>query len=196
MENGLAKMEDAWARVSFQFTRHKISDVHIAKMAEEDFEVRASALPRCWLVAAGSVASRAARAGGASCTDHASPFAAAQMLEDNQVLVQGMMANRYMATFRDAVLGWNSKLMSVADVVVLLGEIQRTWAYLESLFIASEEVKKELPEATKRFASVDVHVKSVLSEFQRTQNCVACCERDGLLSFLERQQAELEARHH
>jgi hypothetical protein len=39
------------------------------------------------------------------------------MLEDNQVLVQGMMANRYMATFRDAVLAWNRKLMAVADVV-------------------------------------------------------------------------------
>jgi hypothetical protein len=26
-----------------------------------------------------------------------------------------------------------------------MSEIQRTWSYLESLFIASEEVKKELP---------------------------------------------------
>lgn len=40
-----------------------------------------------------------------------------QMLEDNQVLVQGMMANRYMATFRETILAWNKKLMSVADVV-------------------------------------------------------------------------------
>lgn len=43
------------------------------------------------------------------------------MLEDNQVLVQGMMANRYMATFRDAILGWNKKLMAVADVVQVGG---------------------------------------------------------------------------
>lgn len=62
------------------------------------------------------------------------------MLEDNQVLVQGMMANRYMATFREPITGWNKKLMAVADVVQLLVEIQRTWAYLESLFIGSEEV--------------------------------------------------------
>jgi dynein heavy chain len=27
-----------------------------------------------------------------------------------------------------------------------MAEIQRTWAYLETLFIGSEEVKKELPE--------------------------------------------------
>jgi dynein heavy chain len=114
------------------------------------------------------------------------------MLEDNQVLVQGMMANRYMNTFRDLVLGWNKKLMAVADVVAILTEIQRTWAYLESLFVASEEVKKELPEATVRFAKIDADVKSVLAEFKKVQNCVACCGKDGLLKFLEQQQSELE----
>lgn len=63
-----------------------------------------------------------------------------EALEDNQVLVQGMMANRYMNTFRDEILGWNKKLMNVADVNQIMSEIQRTWAYLESLFIHSEEV--------------------------------------------------------
>lgn len=85
----------------------------------------------------------------------------AQALEDNQVQVQGMMANRYMATFKDEILSWNKQLMNVADVNQILSEIQRTWAYLESLFIHSEEVKKELPEATVRFASIDKEVKEV-----------------------------------
>ena len=70
--------------------------------------------------------------------------------------------------------------------------VQRTWAYLESLFISSEEVKKELPEATQRFVKIDSDVKSVLAEFKQTQNCVACCSREGLLKFLEKQQSELE----
>lgn len=39
MENGLAKLEESWTRVCFQFTRHKDTDVHTVKMAEEDFEV-------------------------------------------------------------------------------------------------------------------------------------------------------------
>lgn len=47
-----------------------------------------------------------------------------QMLEDNQVLIQGMMANRYMDTFREPILGWNKKLMAVADVVAIVSEIQ------------------------------------------------------------------------
>ena len=77
-------------------------------------------------------------------------------------LLQGMMANRYMDTFRDDILGWNKKLMNVADVNELMTKIQRTWAYLESLFIYSEEVKKELPDAARRFANIDSEVKSIL----------------------------------
>jgi dynein heavy chain len=76
--------------------------------------------------------------------------------------VQGMMANRYMATFKDEIMGWNANLNAVADVTQLLIEIQRTWAYLESLFVGSEEVRKELPDAAARFADIDREVKAVL----------------------------------
>jgi len=41
MENGLAKLNDVWAKVSFLFQQHKSSDVYTVKMADEDFEVRA-----------------------------------------------------------------------------------------------------------------------------------------------------------
>lgn len=116
-----------------------------------------------------------------------------ETLEDNQVLVQGMMANRYMATFRDAITGWSRKLMAVADVTALLAEVQRTWAYLESLFVGSEEVKRELPDATTRFARIDADVRGVLRRFRATQNCVECCAGDpALLAFLEAQQSALE----
>lgn len=72
--------------------------------------------------------------------------------------------------------------------------LQRTWAYLESLFVSSEEVKKELPEATQRFVKIDADVKSILAGFKQTQNCVASCSKEGLLKFLEKQQSELEVR--
>jgi hypothetical protein len=41
MEAGLRKLEDAWAKVSFQFAQHKDTPVYTVKMAEEDFEVGA-----------------------------------------------------------------------------------------------------------------------------------------------------------
>lgn len=66
------------------------------------------------------------------------------------------------------------------------------WADLDSLFIQSEEVRRELPEATQRFAGIDAAVRGVLRGFAVTKNVVACCTREGLCKHLEEQQGELE----
>jgi dynein heavy chain len=48
MEVGLKKLEDTWTKVSFQFTKHKDTDVSTVKMAEEDFEVGALSVQQDW----------------------------------------------------------------------------------------------------------------------------------------------------
>ena len=115
-----------------------------------------------------------------------------EALEDNQVQVQAMLANRYMKTFEEAITGWHKKLERVADVNQILSEIQRTWAYLESLFIHSDEVKKELPEAAARFKAIDGVVKTILKEACAVKNVVESANKDGLYKNLELQQKELE----
>ena len=64
-----------------------------------------------------------------------------EMLEENQLVVQGMMASKYLATFETEVVSWQKNLSSVSDVLGQMSETQRKWAYLETLFIGSEEVK-------------------------------------------------------
>ena len=91
-----------------------------------------------------------------------------------------------------AITGWNKKLMMVADVNQILSEIQRTWAYLESLFIHSDEVKKELPEAAARFKAIDSVVKKILAEACNVKNVVESANKSGLLKDLEDQQGQLE----
>jgi dynein heavy chain len=115
-----------------------------------------------------------------------------EALEDNQVLVQGMIANRYMKTFEEPILGWNKKLMNVYDVNQILSEIQRTWAYLESLFIHSEEVKRELPDAAQRFKTIDEEIKRILVQAKEISNVVNSASVEGLYKGLEYQQGQLE----
>jgi dynein heavy chain len=103
-----------------------------------------------------------------------------QALEDNQVQVQGMIANRYMNTFKDEILGWQRKLNDVADVNQIMSEIQKSWAYLESLFIHSDEVKKELPEAAERFAKIDSEIKQAREAAQRAHFLSSCLRSWGL----------------
>jgi len=113
-------------------------------------------------------------------------------LEDNQVLVQNMSASRFVGEFEKEVGQWQTHLATVAEVITIIGEIQRTWAYLEELFIGSEEVKRELPEDAERFVGIDRDVKEVLVYFNETPNLVECCNADKLFTKLENTQHLLE----
>ena len=53
-------------------------------------------------------------------------------------------------------------------------------------------MRRELPEATQRFAGIDAAVRAVLLDMVVAKNCVACCTKEGLLRHLEAQQGELE----
>ena len=116
-----------------------------------------------------------------------------ETLEDHQLQVQNMMGSRYLSTFETEVTGWQKNLSNVADVVALMSEIQRTWAYLETLFIGSEEVKKELPVDAERFVGIDVDVKQVLKDISGIKNAVKACSTDPeLIKKLESTQSKLE----
>ena len=114
-----------------------------------------------------------------------------ETLEDNQLVVQGMMASKYLATFEEEVTGWQKKLGNVSEVLAQMSEVQRKWAYLETLFIGSEEVKKELPESTQRFVGIDKTFKGTLGAIHKTKNAVAATNVDGQLKTLESMADEL-----
>ena len=115
-----------------------------------------------------------------------------EMLEADQLAVQGMMASRYLATFEAEVTGWQKGLAMVADVLMQLADIQRKWAYLEPLFIGSDEVRRELPEAAARFEKVDIHVRKNLAEMFEKKNAKAACNRAGLFDEMESITKELD----
>jgi dynein heavy chain len=106
-----------------------------------------------------------------------------EQLESDQMAVQSIVGSRY-AHFKQGAIEWQKSLGAVSDIVLLLVELQRTWSYLEPLFIGSEEVKKELPEDAKRFQEVDSQVRNFLQKSWKTQNVKAVCSQGGLLDKL------------
>ena len=72
MEQTLAKLDETWKVVEFDFEQHARHGRLPHQAAEENFE----------------------------------------MLEENQLVVQGMMASKYLATFEEEVDGWQKKLSS------------------------------------------------------------------------------------
>ena len=115
-----------------------------------------------------------------------------EALENDQLTVQGMMASRYIAQFEKEVSAWQVSLVNVADVFTTINEIQRTWSYLEPLFIHSDEVKRELPVDAERFAGIDVEIKDILMTSWETKNIKEACNVDGLLQRLEHELGGLD----
>lgn len=115
-----------------------------------------------------------------------------EALEADQLTVQGMLASRFVKQFESEAQNWQKHLGNVADVFVLIGEIQRTWSYLEPLFIGSEEVKRELPEDAKRFVGIDNNVKRELKTCWDIKNIDQSCNQEGLFQRLEDIVGQLE----
>ena len=115
-----------------------------------------------------------------------------EQLENDQLAVQGMMGSRFKATFDEKITTWNTKLGRVADVMSYLMDVTRTWAYLEPLFLHSEEVKKELPEDAERFVGIDASVRKILKDAVATKNVVESCNSENVLEELEKQNGELD----
>lgn len=113
------------------------------------------------------------------------------MLEENQVSVNAMFSSRYLSTFEEQCVYWQKSLAAISEVVQLLGEVQRSWSFLENLFIHSEEVKKELPKESERFVGIDQETKAILKEGDKAQKALVFCTREDIYPRLEKIQDEL-----
>ena len=114
-----------------------------------------------------------------------------ELLEADQLALQGMVSSRYVH-FKPQSLEWQGWLGAVSDVTQCLAEIQRTWSYLEPLFIGSDEVKRELPEDAERFATIDKQVREILKTAWATKKVKEACNSPGLLPRLEAMQEQQE----
>lgn len=151
MEKTLAKIQENWVDVLFEFTQHKDTPVHMIRLSEENFD----------------------------------------MLEENQVSVTAMFSSRYLATFESKIVYWQKSLADIADIIVIIGEVQRSWSFLENLFIHSEEVKKELPNESEKFKDIDVDVKKLLADGYKQQKALDFCTQQYVLPQLEKIQDNL-----
>lgn len=86
-----------------------------------------------------------------------------------------MLLSKYIAYFEKIVEKWKSDLGAIYDVIQLLSDVQKTWSFLENLFIGSEEVKKELPNESKQFVQIDIDMKEIMKSGVSILNVLKFC---------------------
>ena len=81
-------------------------------------------------------------------------------------IIRSIVSNAYFA------------VLNVSTYDPSLINIEQTFpTHTHTCMHAHTQVKKELPDATERFAKIDKDVKGVLSKFKAKKNCVECCNQ-------------------
>ena len=184
------------ALLAVQLHEHTVDVDEIADQAmkEEKMEVTLSALEAGWSKITWITEIAPACVGGAIPPPTLLKLADVdfEMLDSDQLVVQGMLGSRFLATFEADVTAWHRALRAVAEVVAALVVIQRSWAALAPLFLVSVEVRSELPDTATRFEAADAHVRAALLAAFAAPTVKDACTAVGLLASLTHLISELE----
>ncbi|NXE96762.1 DYH17 protein, partial [Menura novaehollandiae] len=115
-----------------------------------------------------------------------------ETLEDNQVQLQNVLASKYRAFFLQRAQDWQQKLSTADTVISTWFEVQRKWSHLETIFIASEDTRSQLPEESKKFDAIDQDFRELMADAEKTPNVIECTNKPGLHTRLEALQGRLE----
>ena len=84
-----------------------------------------------------------------------------ESLDAHQLELQGMIGmGKFVDHFRDRVLLWQQRLGTIQEVIKLWESVSKNWASLESIFLASADIRSQLPDDTKVCHRERVHARS------------------------------------
>jgi len=113
-------------------------------------------------------------------------------LEGDQVAVQNYLASKNISFFKTTFTEWQNKLMAVGLAMSTWVDVQYHWTHLRPIFIGSEDIKKQLPEQSKLFASLDTQMKEFIDKQQANKKVIDTCnQQPPILKFLEMVLREL-----
>ncbi|CAM9279490.1 unnamed protein product [Choristocarpus tenellus] len=116
-----------------------------------------------------------------------------ESLEAHQMELQSMVGmGKFVDFFRDRVMHWQKTLGSVEEVLKLWSNVSRSWASLESIFLASADIRSQLPDDTKRFEGIDSEFKELMKEAINVPNAVDACGVEGRAEGLKSMMQRLE----
>ena len=113
-------------------------------------------------------------------------------LEDNVVQLSTMKSSRFYAVFEDKIVHWERALSLVSEVVEMLLGVQRKWMYLESIFMTSEDIRKQLPLEAGLFDNVNQTYKLIAADIFENCNAIHATHVDGRLDELTSMDEKLD----
>eukprot|EP01062_Namystynia_karyoxenos_P055679 TRINITY_DN4670_c0_g1_i3.p1 TRINITY_DN4670_c0_g1~~TRINITY_DN4670_c0_g1_i3.p1 ORF type:complete len:4935 (+),score=2334.99 TRINITY_DN4670_c0_g1_i3:176-14806(+) len=86
--------------------------------------------------------------------------------------LQSMRMSPYFKQFEAEGTSWEQKLLAIQDLFGMPDgkwfEVQRRWVYLEGIFVGNQDIKRQLPDETSSFISVDASFKKLMAKVKKT----------------------------
>jgi dynein heavy chain len=115
-----------------------------------------------------------------------------ELLEDNQVTLSAMKSSKYYASFQKEIDHWEKTLSHVVDIIELLLQVQRSWVYLENIFVGAEDIRKQLPTESAVFDGVNTQFKTIMRNMYQTRLVLPIMSKPMLGETLADMQQKLE----
>jgi len=115
-----------------------------------------------------------------------------EFVEQHAMELMGMMSSKDVEEFKERVLHWQKTLKTVDSVIQIWVKVQRNWQRLEPIFLASEDIRAQLPDDTKRFESIDNSFKEMMREAKEEPGVITACTWEGREELLNNFLTEIE----
>ncbi len=116
-----------------------------------------------------------------------------ESLESQQMELQGIVGmGKFVEFFKEQVNQWQSTLSNIEETLRLWTLVSRSWASLESIFLASADIRAQLPDDTKRFEGIDGTFKELMKVAIETPSPVEACNIEGRVELLKNMSHQLE----
>jgi hypothetical protein len=83
--------------------------------------------------------------------------------DDHIMSLSSMRMSPFFAPFAAQASSWEARLSDLRQLLDTWVDLQRTWVYLDGLFLASPDMKQQLPQEAQRFANVDLELAQAVS---------------------------------
>jgi len=115
-----------------------------------------------------------------------------ELVEQHGLDIQGMLASKDVAEFKDTVEKWRTNMKTLELVIDKWKKVQGDWKILRPIFIESDDIRAQLPEATVTFQKVNEEWRELMIEASEEPGVIAAATSDGRLEKLKSFETEIE----
>ncbi|EFO63728.1 Dynein heavy chain [Giardia lamblia P15] len=95
-------------------------------------------------------------------------------LEEHSLSISTMKGSKYARAFEQELDTWDAVLSQVSEGIEIILNSQRAWMYLETIFAASDDIRKQLPAESQLFDEANELWKKSMTRIYREKRVLVC----------------------